>query len=78
MSHGTGISNLALAPDGRRALSASYGDLGIKLWDLEKGRQLDTLTGHVGGPLGVAFSPDGRRALSSDSICCVRLWKLGR
>ena len=34
-------------PDGRRAVSASD-DQTLKVWDLESGRELRTLTGHSG------------------------------
>ncbi|WP_315669508.1 hypothetical protein [Limnospira sp. PMC 1279.21] len=34
-----------MAPDGKRAVSASD-DNTLKLWDLERGTELATLTGH--------------------------------
>ena len=34
-----------MTPDGQRAVSAS-GDQTLKVWDLESGRELRTLTGH--------------------------------
>ena len=59
------------SPDGKRLLSGSWdGTLGtLKLWDLETGRALRTLTAHsatgqTAGITSVAFSPDGKRLLS--------------
>jgi WD40 repeat protein len=77
MSAGGSVYYAAVSPDGTRALSAGFSDRKVHLWDLRTGRRLRSFD-HVGSVLGVAFSPDGRRALSSDSVCCVRLWKLGR
>jgi hypothetical protein len=39
---------------------------------------LETFEGHLGAALGVGLSADGRKAVSSDTIACVRVWKLGR
>ena len=38
---------VAVTPDGQRAVSASW-DKTLKVWDLESGRELRTLTGHTG------------------------------
>jgi WD40 repeat protein len=78
MSHGGYVYDLAVSPDGRRALTAGFADQKVKLWDLRAGKLIESYEGHVGSVLGVGFSADGRRALSSDSVCCVRVWKMGR
>jgi WD40 repeat protein len=78
LSHGSGVNDAAVSPDGKRALSAGLNDRKVRLWDLEAGRLVRSLDGHLSSVLGVAFSPDGRRALSCDSVCTVRLWKLGK
>jgi RNA polymerase sigma factor (sigma-70 family) len=67
------VINVALAPNGRRALSASF-DRTVRLWDLEKGKELHRFEGHTGRVLGVAFSPDGRKALSGGEDKTLRLW----
>src|SRR5262249_20729459 len=49
---------VALSPDAK--LLASAADRDVKLWDVAKGTELATLTGHKGLVGGLAFSPDGR------------------
>jgi hypothetical protein len=78
MEHKGGIHDAAVAPDGKRALSAGWSDRTVRLWDLTTGRQIYAFDGHVAPVLGVAFSADGKRALSSDAVCCVRLWRVGK
>jgi WD40 repeat protein len=76
MKHDGGTNFAALSPDGRRALSAGFGDKVVRLWDLTDGSELYHFEGHMGAVLGVAFSPDGCQALSSDSENTIRLWRL--
>jgi WD40 repeat protein len=78
MNHGAAVNDLAVSPDGKRALTAGFGDARVKLWELGTGRLLESFDGHLGAVLGVGFSPDGRRAISCDSVATVRVWKLGR
>jgi WD40 repeat protein len=78
MAHAGGAYDVAVSPDGRRALSAGFGDKTVRMWDLTNGHELNSLRGHTGSVLGVAFSPDGKRALSSDGDDTVRLWRLAK
>jgi WD40 repeat protein len=75
--HEDGVLCLAFAPDGRRLLSGGA-DGTLRLWDLEKGRQLSVLRGHSGKVWSVAFTPDGHAALSAGKDKVVRLWDLER
>ena len=52
--------NVAITPDGRRIVSASS-DNTLKLWDLERGRELGTVEAHSLAVDGVAITPDGRQ-----------------
>jgi WD40 repeat protein len=79
MEHGSKpgvIYHAALSPDGKRALTAGFNDRVVRLWDLEKGKEIKHFEGHPGAVLDVAFSPDGKRALSCDSQYTIKLWKL--
>lgn len=82
-----GISGAAFAPDGRHALLAGAGkgtlaawtpgsDLDLYLWDLEAGRELRTLSGHLREPLCLAVSPDSKRGLSGGKDKVIRMWEL--
>lgn len=76
ISHWGGVYGAALAADGRRALTAGFGDKTVRLWDLTTGKELRAYEGHIGAVLGVAFSPDGARAISSDSRNTIRVWRV--
>jgi cytochrome c len=71
--HGGPVSAVAVAPDGRLALTGSF-DYTLKLWDLDRQADLQTLRGHDGAVTAVAFLPDSRHALSSGDDGTLRLW----
>src|ERR1022692_2294701 len=73
--HSDAVSDVAVTPDGKRAVSAS-GDKTLKLWDLRTGRTLCTLEGHSDSVLGVAVTPDGKRAVSASQDCTLNVWDL--
>jgi WD40 repeat protein len=57
------VRDVAVTPDGRHAVSASY-DQTLRLWDLESGQSRLTLEGHRYEVSAVAVTPDGCRAVS--------------
>ena len=73
--HSGGVSSVAIAPDGRTALSGSD-DRTLKLWDLATGKELRTFTGHSEDVTSVAIAPDGRTALSGSGDKTLKLWDL--
>jgi WD40 repeat protein len=55
--------------------SASY-DKTVRIWEVETGRCLRTLTGHSSDVDSVWLSPDGRLALSGGYETTLRLWEI--
>jgi WD40 repeat protein len=48
----------------------------VKLWELESGREVQTLQGHTGYVASVAFTPDGRHLASGSGDGTVKLWEV--
>ena len=67
------VRTVTLSADGRRAVSGSE-DHTLKVWDVERGRELWTLVGHSGKVTAVAVSADGQRAVSGSYDRTVKVW----
>jgi WD40 repeat protein len=74
------VGSLALSPDGKRLATGDQA-FEVRLWDLERGREIHKLLGHrrpaSGYSLGIealAFSPDSRQLASASDDRTVRLW----
>ena len=52
------------------------GDSTLKVWDLQSGAELHTLSGHAGWVSAVAVTPDGRRAVSASADYTLKVWDL--
>jgi hypothetical protein len=83
--HRTWVNAVAFAPDGRRALSGSGGELSegtfhdgsdrsLILWEVESGRQLCRLKSHRTAINCLAISPDARRFVSGSRGGGICLW----
>ena len=66
---------MAFSPDGKTLASGSY-DNTVRLWDVESGQLINTLTGHTDYVFSLAFSPDGKILASSSRDGAVLLWDM--
>ena len=73
--HSAIIYSVAYSPDGKYLASGS-GDKTIKLWEVETGRLLRTLTGHTGDVYSVSYSPNGVYLASSSSDKTIKIWEV--
>ena len=67
----------AVALGSRTAVSATEDGV-LRVWDVEGGRRLRTLAGHVGEVTSVALTGEGRIALSAGADRTVRAWDIER
>ncbi|MCC3592960.1 hypothetical protein [Microcoleus sp. PH2017_28_MFU_U_A] len=74
VGHTSGVRGVAIAPDGKTAISAS--DDNMKIWDTESGTQLRTLTGHSSSVSAVAIAPDGLTAISASGDNTLKIWDI--
>jgi WD40 repeat protein len=68
------VTGIALAPDGRRALTVSQ-DGTLRLWDVRTGKELSRFADYP-ALAGVAYAPDGKRAVTGGDDRSVRVWRL--
>jgi WD40 repeat protein len=71
--HKDALYALALSPDGKTLATGSY-DQKIKLWNVETGAEIKTLSGHNGAIYGLSFRPDGKVLASASADRTVKLW----
>jgi WD40 repeat protein len=57
-----------------KLLASGGADKTIKIWDVAKGKEIKTLTGHSDELRGVSFSPDGKLLASASNDQTIKLW----
>ncbi len=67
---------VAIATSPVAPILASSSGTTIRLWDLESGQPIRTLTGHLDIIQSLAISPDGRVLVSGSADKSIRLWNL--
>ncbi|GCL38489.1 WD-40 repeat protein [Sphaerospermopsis reniformis] len=70
-----GINALSFSCDGK-ILASAGNDKTVKLWNVETGEEMKTLTGHSEAVYAVVFSPNGNILASSSQDKTVKLWKV--
>jgi WD40 repeat protein len=75
--HTARVDTVAVSPDGKTIASGGR-DRTIKLWERSSGREMATLTAHVGGVMGIVFTPDSKIIVSSGADHTIRLWDAQR
>ena len=79
--HTAGINSVAFSPDGK-TIASGGSDETIKLWSVETGLELRTLTGNskkevsVGWVNSVEFSPDGAMLATAGEDNAIKLWNV--
>ena len=74
-AHNDRISAIAWHPT-KPVLATASGDLNVKLWDLDAGKQLRELRGPTTSPLRLDFSPSGKRLICASINDAVRIWEI--
>ena len=69
------VNSVALSPDESILASASDNKT-IRLWNLETGQAISTITGHSQGVTSVAFNPDGTILATASGDRTIKLWNL--
>ena len=70
------VKSIAFSPDGHHLAAASWNDMKVRIWDVEKVHELEPLglRGHKGGISSVAYSPDGTILATGSQDHTVRIW----
>ena len=68
------LMNAAISPDGRTLATASPAGNEAQIWDVQSGKSVMRLAGHLGVIWKVAFSRDGRHLVTASKDKTARIW----
>ena len=71
--HLAAVTSVAWSPDGCKIVSGSY-DNTLKIWNVETGEYIETLSGHTHYVRSVSWSPDGNLIASGSDDRVLRIW----
>lgn len=63
-------------PNEKLVLATASFDGTVKIWDIDSGKCLYTLTRHEDAVYAVSFSPDGKHLASGSIDSCIHIWKV--
>jgi WD40 repeat protein/energy-coupling factor transporter ATP-binding protein EcfA2 len=75
LGHNGDVNSVSFSPDGKTLASGS-GDKTIKLWNVETGQEICTLSGPNDIVWSVSFSPDGKTLVSGSWDNTIKLWNV--
>ena len=76
------VNTIAFSPDGKILASAGRNISGeqiyhtIKLWNVDTGEEMLTLTGHINAVTSLAFSADGKFLVSGGEDNLIKIWQI--
>jgi len=66
--------SVAFSPNGKRVICGFADSNAIKIWDVDGGKVLSTLSGHKNAVFSVAYSPDGKHIVSGSWDKTIKIW----
>ena len=71
--HRDTVNCLAWSPDGMRLASAGN-DTSAKIWDVRRGKEINTLLGHTASIDSLAWNPEGTRLVTGSWDLSIKIW----
>lgn len=75
LEHEKAVRAVAIDPHGHFLVTGSN-DRTIKLWELNTGKPIKTLSGHAGSAIALAISPNGELLASGSGDNTIKLWHI--